>query len=308
MTHRPHATHQQRAFFHSALGFLHRHQPQLAKKFLTDLADAARDGQVEQSGSHVRLFVQRLEWDSRFFICPVYRLEFSDWEEDVPNPANVLAMTLKELKQALSARHAQYYLFAEVPSEDIVMLQALGLAGLRLIETRLTYFRDDLGQFSCPERFKVRLATAADIPNLRQVAMEARNHYDRYHADPFFQTALADEYLATFIENSVKGFADVVLVPDDDALKPGAFFTADLLPAKTSLPEINIGRIVLVAVGTERRGWHLRLMSEMSYWFQEQRVQLAYMTTQSTNRAVIRNCEKLGYRYGRSTHIFATHG
>jgi dTDP-4-amino-4,6-dideoxy-D-galactose acyltransferase len=180
----------------------------------------------------------------------------------------------------------------------------MGLAGLPLIETRLTYFHDNVAAFYWPERFPVRIPTVADIPNLRHVAMQARNLYDRCHADSFFSEKLADDYLATFVENSVKGFADRVLVPAVDDNMPDAFFTANVM--KTQM-DIDIGRIVLVAIGAARQGWHLKLMAEMTDWFKTQKINVACMTTQSTNRAVIRNSEKLGFRYGRATHLFSTH-
>ncbi len=66
-----------------------------------------------------------------------------------------------------------------------------------------------------------------------------------------------------------------------------------------------VGRIPLVAVRPERQGWHGRLLSEMSLLFRERGMEVVCMTTQATNRAVIRNCEKLGYRFGRLTHLFA---
>ena len=153
-------------------------------------------------------------------------------------------------------------------------------------------------KFDWPIRSSVRLATKSDIPALRKVAIDARNPFDRIHADPLFPQSVADEYLATFIENSVKGFAGIVMVPADLESLPGAFFTAKLTPSEDSCIGLNLGRIVLVAVGEERRGWHMRLMAEMSYHFKTCGVEVAYMTTQSTNRAVIRNSEKLAYRYG----------
>jgi dTDP-4-amino-4,6-dideoxy-D-galactose acyltransferase len=61
----------------------------------------------------------------------------------------------------------------------------------------------------------------------------------------------------------------------------------------------------LVAVSERRHGWHLRLLTEMAYLFRERGVRVAAMTTQATNRAVIRNCEKAGFRFGRLTHVFA---
>lgn len=297
----------ERAFFHSPLGFLRAYQKQLSEDFLSKLAEAERDGHVRRFGSRATLLVRRLEWDSSYFKVPFYRLEFAEWDESVPDAAEAIAQSLKALTSELSDLHGRYYLFAEIPSEDLAMLQAMGYAGARLIETRLTYFRDDLQQFDRPIRSSVRLATEADIEALRRVAMDARNPFDRYHADPFFPQSVSDEYLATFIENSVKGFADIVMVPAEGESLPGAFFTANLTPCNDSAVGLKLGRLVLAAVGKNHRGWFLRLMTELTYHFKKCGVQVAYITTQSTNRAVIRNCEKLGYGFGRCTHVFATH-
>jgi len=301
-------THGERAFFHSPLSFIRSYQRQLAEDFLSKLAAAERDGQVRRFGFGACLLVRRLDWDSRYFSLPIYRIEFAEWDESVADPAKVLAQSLKMLTAELSDIHGRFYLFSEIPSEDLIMLQAMGYAGARLIETRLTYFCDDLQKFDWPIRANVRLATKSDIPALRKVAIDARNPFDRYHADPFFPRSVSDEYLATYIANSVKGLADIVMVPADSESLPGAFFTAKLTSSEDTCIGLNLGRIVLVAVGEERRGCHLRLMAEMSYHFKMCGAEVAYMTTQSTNRSAIRNCEKLAYRYGRCTHVFATHG
>lgn len=299
--------HATRAYFYSPLSFLHQHQAVLAEQVLTDLNQAIENGDIQTiHHNDTRLLIKHLAWDSNYFACPTYRIEFTDWDTTLTHPIENLTVTIRQFLINLSARHAQYYLFAEIPSEDLITLQTLGNAGFKLIETRLTYFRDDLDKFSWERRSAVRKATIADIPNLRQVAMQARNLYDRFHADPFFSQSIADEFLATFIENSIQGFADIVLVPDETENLPDAFFTGKILQFNNQL-KLDIGKIILVAVGEKRRGWHIQLMTEMNYWFQERGIKLVYMTTQSTNKAVIRNCEKLGYKYGRSTHILAIH-
>lgn len=298
---------ERRAFFYSSLGFLRGYEHQVSSHFLSNLEDGEKKGTLQRFGSRASLLVRYLEWDSDFFRLPFYRLEFAEWDEGLDDPVEELARTLTELRAGLSDLHGSYYLFCEIPTEDITLLQAMGLARLRLIETRLTYFHDDLKTFEPAERFPVRMASPADVPALRKVAGEARNVYDRYHADPFFSRAVADDYLAKFAENSVLGFADAVIVPADDPADPGGFFTAKLTLPENSPVGLMSGHIVLVAVGARRRGWHLRLLSEMSCYLKQTGVHIASMTTQSTNRPVIRNCEKLGYRYGRCTHIFASH-
>ncbi len=68
---------------------------------------------------------------------------------------------------------------------------------------------------------------------------------------------------------------------------------------------LRLGRIPLVAVGPERKGWHLRLLSEATRDLAARGADVVTMTTQAANGAVIRNCERLGYRLGRVTHVLA---
>jgi dTDP-4-amino-4,6-dideoxy-D-galactose acyltransferase len=282
----------ERAFFYSQFSFLRKNKIQLTKEFLASLND--------RFGTQAHIFIHFLEWDSNYFNCPVYKIEFIDWPDNqMTSPQDLLVKTLIDLKTELALRHPHYYLFAEIPSEDIYVLQAMSLAGLKLVETRLTYFFNDLKNYTWPERFSTRLATTDDIPNLRNVASGSRNNFDRYHADPFFSDIIADNYLETFVENSVKGFADFVLVPGDDGKSPDAFITVKI--------ENDMAKIVLVAVNEACRGWFLRLTSELIFRLKTQNITYIHMTTQSTNRAVIHVFEKLGWKYGRSSHMFSTY-
>lgn len=296
----------ERAYRYSPLSFLHPQRPALAAALLRQMAVAVEEGALLRFGTEASLFVRHLDWDTRYFGCPVYRIDFSDWAADGMPPARAIARATQALAADLATRHDCFYLFGEVPAEDTPTLQGLGEAGLRLIETRLTYFRDDLQTFAWSSRFPVRPAREADISTLRTLAANARNAFDRFHADPFFTAEVADDFLATFAESSVRGYADIVLVPADGG-PPDAFFTGKSLPAYRELVGVPVAQIVLVAVSPSRRGWHLKLFAEMANWFRERGVQILYMVTQATNRPVIRNCEKLGFRYGRCTHILATH-
>jgi dTDP-4-amino-4,6-dideoxy-D-galactose acyltransferase len=297
----------ERAFFHSALSFLHRRRDLLAERFLQRLGAAVEEGAVRRFGDEASVYVRQLDWDTEFFGHPVYRIEFSDWSTAESSAIDALGSTLCAFLDDLAAHHPHFYVFAEVPSEDLVMLQGMGTSGFRLIETRLTYFRDDLQRFSWPRRSAVRDATEDDIADLRSVAADTRNLYDRFHADPFFAPEVADAFLAMFAENSVKGLADVVLVPAEGQATAGAFLTGNLMPALDADAGMKTARMVLSAVSEARRGWYLRLIAELSYWFQERGIQLAYMSTQATNRAVIHVWEKLGYGFGRASHVLAAH-
>jgi dTDP-4-amino-4,6-dideoxy-D-galactose acyltransferase len=111
--------------------------------------------------------------------------------------------------------------------------------------------------------------------------------------------------MAIFVENSVKGFADEVIVPKNGAAN--AFLTANFLTSPLSLTQERIGKMVLSAVSPERKGWYVRLIAEMSYIFKEQGLNTAFMSTQATNRAVLKVWFRHGYRFGRCTHIFSTY-
>lgn len=309
-----------RALFYSPLSFLRTWRDQCVEHVALGLDDA-RAGPLERasSASGTEVHYRRLTWDSAHFGVPMFRIECAFWNGGTDattrtDAAGAVAGSLAALQALVRDESEHGYVSAEVPAEDVPTAQALGLAGFRLIETRVTYFRDDVQSSAAGSRWGVRAATLGDIADLRAVAAGSRNAFDRYHADLFFSPEQADAYLATYAEASVRGMADLVLVPDEPAgSPPGAFFTATLTKPPACPLGLNhdcafavaVGRIPLVAVGPERQGWHLRLLAEMTHRFRERGMDVACMTTQATNRAVIRNCEKLGYRFGRVTQMFA---
>ncbi len=297
--------HRNRALFYSPISFIRGCDSVLIGKVLEELDKDIESDDVELFGEESRIYIRYLHWDSEYFDCPTYRIDFADWDDECEDPTQSLVNTVQALKLELSARHGSYYLFGEIPSEDLTVIQALGISGAKLIETRLTYFHDNLREFDWSERCGVRAAVSEDIPNLRETAIKARNAYDRFHADSFFSSDTADSFLATFIENSVKGFADIVLVPADNH-PPTAFLTGKFAGSLNSdTTEKKLARVVLSAVGTKRRGWNIKLTSELTYWFRKNGADIIYMSTQSTNRAVVRVWEILGYRFGRASHVFS---
>jgi dTDP-4-amino-4,6-dideoxy-D-galactose acyltransferase len=302
----------------SGLGFLHSQRPALADHVNESLAQSVDEGRIHVAGVDARWYWRQLEWDSAYFGVPMIRLESAAWDTALGDPVEELARVAAGFRAETKAAHGSYYMFAELPATDCEPLQALGLSGFRLVETRLTYFVPDTSAFYWPEHYPVRTAELGDMPHLRDVAASARNRYDRYHADSFFGNTIADRYLATYAEESVKGLADFIVVPDPgDGAPPGGFFTVKIEePSRCPFGrdhvcplDMGVGRIPLVAVGAARSGWHLRLLVETTRMLATRSVRVACMTTQATNRAVVRNCEKVGYGLGRVTHILAaSHG
>jgi dTDP-4-amino-4,6-dideoxy-D-galactose acyltransferase len=296
------ASYPARFAFYPATSFLRHHQKALADQYAAWLNGCVADGILESGKDFPHVHYRQLEWDSRHFGLPVFKIELLDIEA---SSIGQCARELQDFRASVLANHARAYSFMEVPCEDIETIQALGLAGFRLIETRLTYWLDDVQSWRGVHRYPSRSATLHDIDDLRKVAASARNDFDRFHADPFWTREEADGMLATFAENSVRGFADITLVPESAEGMAGAFLTGNFDRETTTLIGRKVGRMVLSAVSPERRGGYLKLISELTQWFKEREVEVIYLTTQSTNRAVVRVWEKLGYSFGRSSHIFA---
>lgn len=244
------------------------------------------------------VYFRELGWDSVFFKSNFLKIEFLI-AKDIGSTKNALNDFLKFVDR----KYDKYYISAEIPSEDISTIVALCDYAFRLVETRIVWFRDDIQKYEFPSRSEVRSATTVDIDSLKIAASRAVNLYDKYHADEYFSSDTASKYLETFVSNSVNGFADVVLVPRVGVAN--AFLTGDFLGNERSIGGKSAARMVLSAVVPERSGWYTKLISEMSFLFKENAVDVAFMTTQATNRAVIKVWQRLGYKYGRSTHVFS---
>jgi dTDP-4-amino-4,6-dideoxy-D-galactose acyltransferase len=221
------------------------------------------------------------------------------------NHQNEIALT-QAIENFIQHIHSRYqYCFTEVPSEDLLLMQCLGKARFKLIETRLTYYCNSLDTFNQP-RHDTRKATTDDTENLMRVAREMRNPFDRFHADTIFPTEIADEFLATYIQESLKGFADVVLTSATEGIPSDSFLTAKFLKHLWSDLGVNVSKMVLSAVSSKtNKGWYKKLISEMTYLLRDEGAEVIYMNTQSTNRAVISTWENLGYRFGCANHLFS---
>ena len=240
--------------------------------------------------------MKRLAWDSDFFEADVYRILFMDAAQLPP-----LNLVKQHLARWLNQK-ARLNLFAEVPSEAIEEIRILQQLGFSLIETRLNYHHT-LGNL-LPSAQKARTASLEDMAPLKAVASGAVNRFDKYHADPFFRPEDASRYLETYIANCLKGFAEVVFVPDLPAM-PASFVALSRLNDAAWKEAAPVYRIPLTACLPQNKGWHLPLCLAALEYAKKQGAACLLMTTQSTNRAVVHNCEKLGFKLGSCTHIFS---
>ncbi|UOQ97087.1 hypothetical protein MUN81_17825 [Hymenobacter sp. 5317J-9] len=249
--------------------------------------------------------LQRLEWDSEYFGTTTYRLATGLF--DAAQPVHRLAQAAQAFRHQLAQR-GSYYAFSVVPAEDTRLLQALTSGGWQLIETRLNFYCP-VAEATLPAPFPVRLARPDEADFVGQISASARNPYDRFHADPWFGDARADAFLARYAAAAVAGtYADAVLVPDEPGLLVDSFLAIGDAPAPADLPGSSASRVLLTAVGPLNRGWHLKLVSETVRRAATLGFPYVLMTTQATNKAVFRTCEKLGFRLGSTTHVLACHG
>ena len=253
-------------------------------------------------GEYLFLY-EYLDWDSNYFELKTFKLYTVLYQSiDLNN----LKLAVKAFNTHIQNVEQADYCFCEIPSEDITLIQALTSQQFQLTETRLTFFCQNLQQYEFGERYPVRSATLNDIDNLKLVASKMRNDFDRFHADEIFSLEKADAFLGTYIENAVKGYCDLVIVPNLDFGQPDAFVAANYLKHDWHKTKERISRIVLTAVLSDtRKGWHSKLISEITYKLKEAGADTVLMTTQSTNRAVFKTCKKLGYTLGSTTHIFS---
>ena len=257
------------------------------------------------TAAEVCWLLQELAWDSDYFGTPMYRLFTGLFPAQAT--AEELVQAARGLRQQLVTRHGAFYAFSVVPAEDIRLLQALTGAGWRLVETRLTYYHDQLSAFDYP-RHPVRAAEVEEAAHIGRVAAAARNAYDRFHADAWFGEVRADAYLARYAENTVAaGLAAVVLLPDSSGLPVDSFLAISDLNDDAAALGSRLSRVLLTAVGPANRGWHVKLMAETLHRAKALGHEAVLMTTQSTNHAVFRTCEKLGFRLGATSHVLACH-
>jgi len=248
--------------------------------------------EFDQASTH--LSISPLNWDSSHFNAEMHKLNYV--------PENCTPEEIKSILPKKTSQGKRLHCFAEVPSEANGAIQGLSKTGFTLVESRITYFHL-LENLNSPVN-PTRAAVEVDIPWLKKTASGAVNPNDRYHNDAFFSEEAADQYMETYIENCVRGFAETVFVPDLEK-PPHSFAAVSRIHLKSSEEIQPLYRIPLTACLPENKGWHYHLCLAALHYAKQKNAAALVMTTQTSNRAVIHNCEKLGFRFGSSFHIFA---
>jgi dTDP-4-amino-4,6-dideoxy-D-galactose acyltransferase len=297
---------EERLYFYSPFKFLNDQDRNavFVQTVLEPWLEGIRRGVIEvreivvDSAPHYVL-VERLSWDTEYFGYPFYKILTVLYNH---GDYRVLRKAMVRFTEEIAREKPSFY-FADIPSEDTHLIQVICECGFRLTETRLHYVSSKMDAF-VHERYGVREATEQDIENLKQVATAMRNPYDRLHADVAFDQEVADAYVATYVENSVRGFADIVLVPAEGDGPPDGFHTCSLLPER--ILGKRIAKFGVVAVSNEtRKGWHRKLLSETLHRLKDKQIDYILVNTQASNRRANRMLVSFGFELGYVTHIFS---
>lgn len=133
---------------------------------------------------------------------------------------------------------------ARIATDDTVADGELRQAGFRPIETLITLQREIFPDARLPSG--VRPAGAGDWSGCLDIARTAFS-YDRFHADVRVPKAAADRLKAVWVENSLKGRADAVLVVLDRGQVAG--FVTCLVNGDAAVIDL-----IAVAPGCQGRG------------------------------------------------------
>jgi len=215
--------------------------------------------------------VRFLEWDTQFFGVRIASLEAQGISAEQWHTA--LAFCREQ-------RIGCLYVLASSGSDHEHPLRA----GAKQTDLRVTLERRP--PFGRSESSRIRLALESDIPALRAIA--ARSHTDsRFYADGGFARDRCDELYATWIEKSVRGWADSVFTSGE----PGAPQCYLSYHEREEHSEIG-----LVAVAEEARGQGLgRALVEAALIRAAPGLKPVHVVTQGRNEGATALYEKCGF-------------
>lgn len=224
-------------------------------------------------------FCRFLEWDSKFFNTRI---------------AGLTQETLTEntLKKALSwcSDNKIECLYFLADSEDKETIKLAEKQKFHLTDIKITLeinLKNTLLPNSDSDKM-IQTASDKDIEQLR--ALASVNHYDsRFYYDGNFSLEKCNELFATWIENSCKGYADVVLAAKDKGKIQG-YITC-------SIDNKQKGSIGLVGVGPNSQGKGIGrlLVTSALKWFGENNISDITVVTQGRNIKAQRLYQRNGF-------------
>ena len=218
-----------------------------------------------------------LEWDSKFFGIRIARV--AGHRLDTERTA--------EIALALSDRSIDcLYFLADQERETIQLAE---LQGFQLINVRVTLAARLLNTYAGTWNDDgVRESAPADIPALREIA--GRSYTDsRFYQDGRFPAFLCDEMYRGWIEKSCHGYADIVLVAEQNG-QPAGYICCHL-------KEDGSGQIGLMGAtgGMKNQAVVRQLVHHALCWFQEREVRDVTVVTSGSNITAQRLYQRSGF-------------
>ena len=210
---------------------------------------------IQQNDHFVLL--KNLTWETKYFNFPCYSIELILFDHDD-------YLILRSAINTLVNLHLPKDSFCKIniPSEDLILIQAISSTRFNLIETRLNYVLKLDSNVQSQFNKIIKKSENSDAYYLSNIAKKMSNKYDWIHADPTFSDETANEYLGMFAEESVKGFADIVLQCMNENEIPFGFLAANY---PQDINDNYISKLVLAAIdNTRQRGLLFDLLNDLS--------------------------------------------
>lgn len=224
-----------------------------------------------------------LEWDTSFFGSRIARLNGSRLTAD-----RMGQVTHWCQEQAIDC----LYFLAD--SDDPQTNWLAEDQDFRLVEIRYTLERslkdwDPSTRLHDAPGITVREATLEDIPACQAIA---QNSYldSRFYFDPNFSQAQWSAYYATWVNNSLRGGADLALVATKDASVVG--YITGLIDRQT---QHGIYELTGVVESARRSGIGQELFRSGLDWYVQHQVDYLWVATQGRNIATQRMIQRHGF-------------
>ena len=258
------------------------------------------------------LLVRALAWDTRHFGVQMGLLEAP--AGSIEAGSNGLSAAVRAaVAQAAAAGYRQ--LTARAGPWNTAWIHALESSGFRLVDTLVTWeldFAKPPSQYGrSSSTFRIRFATASDVPALRAIAKRAFADrsvwFDRFHADPRIPGDRADALYEAWIQNSVipptpeESMADATWVAETQGTLAG-FLTGRVLRTSSEC----VGHVSLNAVDTPYRGQgvYRALVETALPWFRQQGCRGVRVRTNVASHPVHRTWQRVGAVLVAEEHTF----
>jgi L-amino acid N-acyltransferase YncA len=267
---------------------------------LRSLSRPYATGYVAYSSAEVRglLVWSPLDFESSQFGFRAGKVDHIIAAGDYVEQSETKEALLRHMLSKSTAEQLRHFC-VRVDSADLASLHALQRSGFLVVDGLITYGRDlrsGRWQTDGHNDFVIRQAIVDDLTALKELASNSFS-LDRFHSDPALPKATSDRIHALWVENSVLGGKDQVLVAIDElGLLGYSVFKSN--PATLKFFGEPFGVWVIAAVAKRQRatGVAKSLCFAMFDWFQAHGVNLVEGGTQLANVPSARLHESCGYR------------